>query len=132
MYPQRMNLVQIGFQKLLNSETEKDDVFKEPVNSWRYDDTVYIYGQINQPVQNRMRPARDGDAAESDGHCVFKNATLSGLGITIEKGDKFVSIAGRSCDYTVTHVAYHAHLRGSSHTVHCYFRDEEGDRTRVR
>lgn len=117
MRPVRMNLVEVVVRKLSKDRTGWDPDFEEPLGPKDRTGEVVLRGQVNfgsagAAFERRSR-SLTGDRAESDGRLVFRKTDLDAAGVTIEKGDQVVRIAGLPADMLVAEVRPESPLGGA-------------------
>jgi len=132
MFPERMNTVEIVVRKLSKDRTHWDADFEEPVTKKDRTEEVTLAGQVNlgragAAFERRSR-SLTGDRAESDGHLVFRKADLDAAGVTLEKGDRVIRVAGEAVDFLLTEVRPESPLRGGFLLVYAEFEHNREER----
>lgn len=98
--PSRMNLVDIKIRQLIKPDEEFiDDDFIEPVHGRRFEEEVTVKGQPNFSKKRfqELTPSGVGDISVSRVYIIFKEEELKKADLSLKKGDRIVSVAGRDC-----------------------------------
>ena len=114
--PTRMNLVDVVIKQIDFAKTHKDEDFREGRGVIRYQQPITLRAQVNYgDVKYHFKqrdPSFTGDQDKTAGHLVFKVTYLENLGITLNKGDFVVSVAGVPMNLVIRELRYESSLRG--------------------
>jgi hypothetical protein len=88
--------------------------------------TVELKAQAswNRALRTEWQGGGQGGVSEgADGYLVFRVGELEKKGITLQRGDRIISVAGRTTDLYLLEELPAAHLDGKSRTQHWDFED---------
>lgn len=94
--PLRLNKARIIIKNLQRSNTVRDPHFREPIGQKSFSDDIEVYGQIrffsSKYVYKELDRTITGDREKVAGRITFKRTDLVKQGVSINKGDKIVSV----------------------------------------
>lgn len=110
--------------------TQMDHLRREPKNFVARGLTYSFQGQIvlGNPVSG-TKPVMYAAGVDDElmGYFICRTSDLSGLGLTIERGDKITTLGGKPVVFYVLTVTYHSHYNGSFSLAKVTFSDRRGD-----
>jgi len=121
--PVRMNEADVTFRLLQRgATTPKDRDYREAVSYRNYNPEVTVKGQlVGARAFWKLQRSQTGDVNPSTGAIVFRPDVLQKVGVTLNKGDQIVKIAGKDVDFQVEKVSPLTPYRGGLILTHVEF-----------
>jgi hypothetical protein len=136
--PNLIHPVDVEVEKLSRSTTIVDDDFREPIQQGDRSLRVTVPGQPKWLFDDKNIPSKLGSDSEADGYVLFRTQDLraadGGAGITIDQGDRFISLGTapnkRDIDVYVIQVqpAGHYDDQGGPSLIRAFFKDRHPSR----
>ena len=125
--PVHMNLITVILNRYDKITTIMDEDFMEPVGSRVYESRT-VYAQVVYGMQEELTASYAGDISKVKGHLTFRKSDVL---ITIQIGDRIISIDGETVDYEISEVRNTGHLRGGVNLLMAFF-TEPSERDSIR
>lgn len=90
--PRLIHPVDVELEQLSRSTTVVDDEFREPIQQGDRSTRVTLQAQPKWGFDDKNIPTKLGSDSEADGYFLFRTDQLATAGVTIQQGDRFVSV----------------------------------------